>query len=164
MEVKHRSNNPSLDGQDATTNQFRHKRLKTATNGDFAVMSDSPEVQKGRLSENLMLFCFIISALLFAYEAATNSGRISTPLLELLAAFLGGLYAGRFISIGKIAIASFVIFLLSLFLDPVVFGLFGWRVVGRYSFFYVNMAVAYFVLLGATLSRLHTQRMTRHAK
>ena len=103
--------------------------------------------------DNLFLLGFLVSAFLFVLDLyLTGRGMASTPYLELLTALFAGLYAGRVFSINKVAIASFVIFISSWFLDPLLYNFLGWASTGHIRWFYMNMAVAYCLLFGAVVS------------
>jgi len=115
---------------------------------------------KDDLIDKTFLLAFLIFGFLFILDVyATGRGRGSTPYLELLATFFAGLYAGRVFSIGKVAIASFVIFAFSWSLDPLLYSLLGWASGGsNMRWLYLNIAVAYCLLFGAVMSKQYIKK------
>lgn len=111
------------------------------------------------LLDKTFLLAFLIFGFLFILDVyATGKGRGSTPYLELLAAFFAGLYAGRIFSIGKVALASFVIFAFSWIFDPLLYSLLGWASSGHMKWFYLNIAAAYCLLFGAVVSNQYIKK------
>ena len=111
------------------------------------------------LLDKTFLLAFLIFGFLFILDIyTTGKGRGSTPYLELLAAFFAGLYAGRIFSIGKVALASFVIFAFSWILDPLLYSLLGWASGGHIKWLYLNIAAAYCLLFGAVVSNQYIKK------
>lgn len=110
--------------------------------------------------DKTFLSAFLIFGFLFILDVyVTGRGRGSTPYLELLTAFFAGLYAGRVFSIGKVALASFVIFAFSWILDPLLYSLLGWGSGGSHiRWLYLNIAVAYCLLFGAVMSKQYVKK------
>lgn len=111
------------------------------------------------LLDKTFLSAFLILGVLFILDVyATGRGRGSTPYIELLAAFFAGLYAGRIFPIGKVALASFVIFAFSWILDPLLYSLLGWAAGGYIRWLYLNIAAAYCLLFGAVISNQYIKK------
>lgn len=115
---------------------------------------------KDDLLDNIFLLAVLIFGFLFILDVyTTGRGRGSTPYLELIAAFFAGLYAGKVFSIGKVAIASFVIFAFSWMLDPLIYNVLGWASGGSsMGWLYLNIAVAYCLLFGAVVSSQYLKK------